>query len=351
MPGQEPRGSVAEQVREIDSLLGGESDGTREGQPADDEPQMMPDEDSSGESLEEEEIDTGEDEAPEGEDEGAEGPGEIQTLGDYIKASGWDAPDFYALKMRLDNGEEITVGELKDKAQEGERSRAEIQTARQQLEQQQQALHERERQMLLGHQQTSEEVRRAQDAVAMIQAQYDSIDWEGLKAKDPGRYAALRSDFGVEYANAQNSLAQAQQVQTQQVQQRLNEERAMHNQLFLEMVPEARDPKVAQQLEAQAQAYAMNYWGFSEQEVQGIYDARARAVLLDSMKWRQHLAEVEKAKGKVRAAPKPVMRPGGRGVVQPARNRQVDALTAKAKQSGKVADQVAAIDALLKPQR
>jgi len=338
----QPRG-VQEQVSAITGMLTGGDDEIRD-EEVDESPAVEPDQDAQGESLEEGADEAGEDGSPEA--EGETPVGEITTVAEFAKAAGWSPEELYGLKVRLDTGEEIPLGQMKDALQQASRERAEIAASKEQIAQYQQHLRQQEMQMVQGRQQLSKEVEEAQGRVAEAQARYNSVEWEQLAQSDPGRAALLQQQIAADYAGAKRDLEQAfgkQQAIQQQVIARTVHE---NNEKFLAAVPEWRDPAVAQRESAALDGFLVEKLGFAPEELSTIYDARSRVVALMALRWYQHATSVAKVAGDVRKAPKPVMAPGG---VRPAptKVRQLNSLMQKAKTTQKRGDQVAAVNALL----
>ena len=340
----QPRG-VQEQVSAITEMLeGGDTEEVRDDN-ASAEPQAVePDQEALGENLEEGAVEAGNEGDPEVVVE--EPTGEIETVSDFAKASGWEPEDFYALKVRLDTGEEIPLGQMKDALQQAQRERADITAARNEIAQHRQQLRQQEVQMVQGRQQMSQEITEAQERVAQAQARYNSVEWEQLAQSDPGRAALMQQQIAAEYAGAKQDLEQAtwkQQAVQQQVIARTVQE---NNQRFLEAVPEWKNPEVAQKEAAELDGFLIGKLGFAPEEISTIYDARSRVVALMALRWYQHATSVSKVAGTVRKAPKPVLKPNG---VRPAPSqvRNLNSLVQRAKSTQKRDDQVAAVNALL----
>jgi hypothetical protein len=339
----EPRGTQ-EQVSAITEMLKGDEQDEVRDDDTDQSPVVEPEQDAQGENLEEGADEAGEDGNQEAE---VETPtGEINTVAEFAKAAGWSPEDLYALKVRLDTGEEIPLGQMKDALQQASRERAEIAAAKEQIAQYSQHLRQQEMQMLQGRQQLTKEVEEAQGRVAEAQARYNSVEWEQLAQSDPGRAALLQQQIAADYAGARRDLEQAtakhQAIQQQVIARTVQE----NNEKFLAAVPEWRDPAVAQRESAALDGFLIEKLGFAPEEISTIYDARSRVVALMALRWYQHATSVAKAAGTVRKAPKPVMAPGGPRPA-PTKVRQLNTLLQKAKTTQKRGDQVAAVNALL----
>jgi hypothetical protein len=341
---EQPRG-MQEQVAAVSDLLDGKQDEDGDTQTPE-TPEEAPEQESLGENLEEGEDEAGDEGKPEEAEE--QTGGEIHTVAEFAKAAGWEPEDLYALKVRLDTGEEIPLGQMKDALQQAARERAEVAAAKEQIAQRFQQLQQQELQAVQGHQQLSDEVVAAQERVAQAQARYNSVEWEELAQSDPGRAALMQQQIAAEYAGAKRDLEQAfgkQQALQQQVIMRTVQE---NNERFLQAVPEWRNPEVAQRESAKLDGFLIEKLGFSPQELSTIYDARSRVVALMALRWFEHATAVKNTAATVRKAPKPVVTPSGQRPA-PTNVRKLNSLMQKAKTTRSRDDQVAAVNALLNP--
>jgi hypothetical protein len=342
---EQPRG-MQEQVAAVTDLLDGKLEDGGDTQTPEETPEEAPEQESPGENLEAGEDEAGDEGKPE---EQAEQPtGEINTVAEFAKAAGWEPEDLYALKVRLDTGEEIPLGQMKDALQQAARERAEVAAAKEQIAQRFQQLQQQELQAVQWRQQLSDEVVAAQERVAQAQARYNSVEWEELAQSDPGRAALMQQQIAAEYAGAKRDLEQAfgkQQAMQQQVIMRTVQE---NNERFLQAVPEWRNPEVAQRESAKLDGFLIEKLGFSPQELSTIYDARSRVVALMALRWFEHATAVKNTATTVRKAPKPVVTPSGQRPA-PTQVRKLNSLMQKAKTTRNRDDQVAAVNALLNP--
>jgi hypothetical protein len=340
----QPRG-VQEQVSAITDLIDGGPEEVREDENQAADVNDVPEQAASGESLEADAVEAG-GEAAEAEAEQQQEVGEIRTVAEFAQAAGWSPEEMYALSVRLDNGEEIPLGQMKDALQTAARERAELSAARENLAQHYQRLQQVEQSMLQGKQQISQELQEAQAAVIAVQERYSAIDWDQLAQTDPGRAALLQQQIASEYAGAKQNAAMVEQKQSYVQQQVLARMVQENNERFLSAVPEWRNPEVATKEAAELDGFLMQKVGFAPQELQSIIDARMRVVALMALRWYQHQSSVAKVAGKVRNAPRRVVTPG-HGNVAPSGQRKLTALVQKAKTTQKRGDQVAAVNALL----
>lgn len=160
--------------------------------------------------------------------------------------------------------------------------------------------------------------------------QYEQIDWQGLADQDPAQaqklhfaYQQLQRDAQAKYNALQQAHAQNEQLTQQQRQQLLAEAAADLK---------ARLPDFGPQVAEKIVKSAREHYGFTEQELEGLADARHVHVLHDAMKWRALQAEKPKAMRAVADAPKAIKPQAS----QPKRTNQ--AATDRLKQSGRVED-------------
>lgn len=142
--------------------------------------------------------------------------------------------------------------------------------------------------------------RLSQLAQQLMPAKFNDIqtdaDYLRLKTEDPARASEYEAFVHV----LRNSQAQAQQVATQRQQAHLDNEWTTLQNKF----PEFKDATKAQTLISEVRKAAVDYYGFSPQEVEVIADHRHVPIIRDAIAWRNHLATLRAAESKkVPAAP------------------------------------------------
>jgi len=290
------------------------------------------------------------------ETEVAETSGEVATDGksqtfkpaELAEAIGWEAKDLYDdLMVPVGNdGETLSLGAIKDRMDTLSNSETEVNEARRELQARFEQLHAHQQQLTAGFAGVSEEVGNAQRKLVGIEAQYSAQPWEQLDAENPGQAANLRQKYSAAYGAAEAEMQQAQahqaQVQTQSYQQMVTAE----NQRLVGLVPEWKDMNLFRTEEPQISEYLISM-GFRPDQLQGMTAAAPRAVARDAWLYRQHLKKVASAKGQVRAAPKPVLRPGGGPGRKTISDKQTDQLAARARETGRASDRLAAARAIV----
>lgn len=142
--------------------------------------------------------------------------------------------------------------------------------------------------------------RVSQMAAQLLPAQFQDIqshaDYLRLKATDPARasqFEAFRETL---------QMAQHQQVELQK--QQLQEHLAREYQALAEKIPDFKDGTKATALLNEVRKTAVEYYGFTPQEVEVIQDHRYVPIVQDAMKWRQYQANLKAVQTK-KLAPAP----------------------------------------------
>lgn len=177
---------------------------------------------------------------------------------------------------------------------------------------------------------------------------YNSIDWNTLRAENPGEFAAYQAEF-------QNRMQQVNQIKSQLGQQLeqmqaeakkqqmeaqleyLNKER----ELLAEAVPEFKDTTKAQELATNMRNF-LHSKGFTDQEIGGLVDHKQVLLVRDAMAYQALKSGKPEVQKKVSNAPK-LQKPGStqkksKGEVQ--KNQ----LRSRLKKSGRLEDAMALID-------
>lgn len=342
-----PPSGTGTQVSAIAGLISGGNEAPPEKEEVD--TVEVPEQATSGENLEADEAEAGgeatDTEAEQTAESGA-APGEIQTVVEFAKAAGWSPEELYDLKLNLDNGESLRLGEVKDKLQSYARQEADLVAKREELAQEQQALRLQVQQAMQGQNQLSAAVLEKHGEMQAIQAEFNSIDWEALGARDPGRAALLQQQIATKYAGAKAAFEDAQRQDAGLKQQYWNNALVESDKLFLRAVPEWKDQAVVAKEGPAIGQFLTQVMGFSPAELSTIIDPRARVIARMAWLYTQQQANVANATGKIRNAPKPVMKAGG-GVRTATGDLKLNGLLQRAKTTGKKEDQISAISALL----
>ena len=196
-------------------------------------------------------------------------------------------------------------------------------------------------------------------ANSLVQAQWQELDaqeqainnqfqmepWEQLRAQQDGSYADRMA--GYQQARAQIQMArdnlnrQAQSIhQEWQARQAKQHEEGMKlaRAELLERVPQWADESVEKREREASAKFAMETYGFTQQELGTMYDARLWHLLRDFHHLRQRVdAGGEMAKKQVKQAPK-LMKPGAAKANLSAKQDKMRKLGSKLRRSGSAVD-------------
>lgn len=155
-------------------------------------------------------------------------------------------------------------------------------------------------------------------AQQQLNYEFNQVDWNALRASDPGRYAAMWTDFQSRQQAIQGYLGEVRNQQSaaeQQSQAALASKIESERSAMLDKYPEWKDPAAF----ASARDSMMNYaksLGFTDAELGRVYDHRLMSVLHDAASFRALQAAKPEALKQVRAAPK-MAKPGSRQISDP----------------------------------
>lgn len=271
--------------------------------------------------AESDEAPTDEAEAPAGDEAEPEGDEAEVGEGEEPDTEQDDEPalDFDKIhgntKLRLRDGRELTVGEIKKKWGTLEA-----------LESHQQELAHKESQFQQWANQRSQEYQQFQQlapiALEALQARIppepEYPDWDpadlvsSIEAKDKyDRTVRERNQRIAEFQQLQEYQHQQAAVAQQQAQRQFQEYVQNETGELLRRMPELRDPGKAQEFYSHATKAAKDFYDFRPEEIQGLSDHRAFLVLKDAIAYRQLKANPPKpVQPKAATAGAPVAKPG-----------------------------------------
>jgi hypothetical protein len=215
----------------------------------------------------------------------------------------WPSDDKEAFKALPTWAQEtITRRESEREAHFAERTRTTAERER--------ALNETQQRTAADQQRYSAELQRLnQIATQLMPAKFSDItseaDYLRLKVEDPARASEYEAFVQV-LGNAQKQQAQEQKAK---LDQHLNNEW----QQLQTKYPEFKDPAKGAAMLNDVRKTAVDYYGFSPEEVQVIADHRHVPIILDALKWRNHQANLKAAQGKkvVQQQPAKTLRQNG----------------------------------------
>lgn len=173
-----------------------------------------------------------------------------------------------------------------------------------------------------------------------------NLDWDALERQDPVQWLKLKelerqrsSEIQAVSAERQRMQAVMQQEQSQKLQEHL----AVQQSLMLEKIPEWTDSDV----QAEEQRKLVEFGkaiGFSDQELDTLYDHRALIVLRDAMRYNELTSgeKITEAKSKIGSA-----KGGSKRTARRTRSRKQKAQRQKLRESGKVEDAASLMGKLL----
>jgi len=211
---------------------------------------------------------------------------------------------------------------------------------RQQLAQEQQAT-QQERQRYIS---TLEQLKTEADTKI---EKFKNTNWIELKEQDPMEYAIQRDQYR-ELQDSKKELESNQQqaIEAEQQQHRQNMQQILVEQqkILEQKLPAIADEKTGGKLKQDIKNYAMKE-GFSEDEVNSLFDARS-VVILNKARIYDNLVNAKIAKKKTKVVPK-VTKPGTGTTKAEINSEKVKQQRARLRRSGKVGDAAKMIESLI----
>ena len=177
-----------------------------------------------------------------------------------------------------------------------------------------------------------------------LMADYNSIDWDRLRAEQPSEWSALRQEFA-EKANSIQSMKDNVMGNQTKLQEQHQQEQNQQRQAFMQeqvgfMVrdnPTWSDPEVLKTETGKIKSFLQKDYGFNSDDLAVITDHRAIKLIQDAMAYRNGKAGAEAKIAKpVPKFQKPGQSRGNAKSLQKARDAK--SLKAKAKQTGSTED-------------
>lgn len=164
-------------------------------------------------------------------------------------------------------------------------------------------------------------------AMQMLTHEYQTVDWNALRAQNPAEFAALHADFQQRQGQIQNYLGAVQQQAQQDAerhQQGLQQAIVSEREKLVSAVPEWRNAETFTKDRNAMSQYARSL-GFQDAELNQIYDHRYMRILHDAARYQALQASKPQALKQVRDAPV-VAKPGSRVDTNPNETRRQAAL-------------------------
>ena len=277
------------------------------------------------------------------------------TLSDFAEAADVDVETLMSrLQVEVKEGDKVRTANLADvlngyrwNAVNTQRAQ-EIADARREIETQQQGMQARLAEITDMHDRAESVVRSEWELVTKaeeaLRARYDAEPWAELQARADGSYA----DTEARYIKANNEL-HARKTRLQESFNRVQQERqelAQRQQAevipqqrakMLELIPEWRDSERFESDKGKMVEHAVKRYGWTEQELGNITDARIVAALHRLWTLETQASKAGIAEKVVRKAPV-MLPPGQRAAKGSAKKERVDKMRRKLKASGRAAD-------------
>lgn len=291
--------SASNPLKEISELLGGAPQAEEQlGGVGDDTEQELVEgeEDDSTQEAEENETSDEQAEAEDGEAEEGDSDnsveGEISTVKDFVAASGWDMEDFYGLKMKLSDGAEVPLGEIKDKLQEIPQKQAALETEVTNFNAHKKQWETNAATAMNTVSAISEEMLSAEGDIRALVQQYNSVDWDKFESQDAGRAALARQRLEEAFRTATAKKEQAK-VNHQQGQQQLYKQHlAGEAQALIAKVPEWKQPQVFAEKMSQMDKL-MNEFGYPLGTAPNISDHRQLLMMNELVTLRARVGDAK----------------------------------------------------------
>jgi hypothetical protein len=247
-----------------------------------------------------------------------EGP-EYTDLSDYLTKTGVEADSFYKMPVTVKVDGETKAVPLADVIKSYQLERHVQNKSIAIAEEQRKFEGERTQAIQLWQQQIQQAQALGNLARQQLLAEFQNIDWNKLRMDDPVKWSVMNTDFNQRAAHIDQHLQQAQ-LQEQQRQAMLQQEMAkklpQERESMLNARPEWRDEQQFQAARGEMSSYARKL-GFTDAEIQGVFDHRFMLVLHDAARYAQLQAQAPQAVKRVRTAPQ-VAQPGARQTRDPA---------------------------------
>lgn len=251
-----------------------------------------------------------------------ESPVEIRDLKGLVEAIDVD-PDFlYGLEVPMgDNEPPVKLGELKDALTQAKRQARDLETKLAQSTEYARLF----QQLGDGMGQWSDAMKQAYGIMTAIETQFASTNWNDPDA-DRGELAYQKQQMVDAYAQARSNYEAAKGQHQALMGQAMEQYRGAELTKLLQAIPEWSDREKAK-VETQSMVNLAKTYGFSPEDLAGVYDHRVIKLLRDFAVLKGTEVAAKQAVNKVSKAPK-VLGTRGRKVQS---SEQIDALIQQAR--------------------
>jgi hypothetical protein len=246
-----------------------------------------------------------------------EGP-EYTDLTDYLTKTGVEADSFYKMPVTVKVDGESKAVPLSDVIKSFQLEGHFTKKSQALADEQRKFDSERSQAIEVWRQNIAQAAALGNVARNQLLGEFQNIDWNKLRMEDPVKWAVMNQDFNQRAAVIDQHLSQAAQAEQQRqqlAQQELMKNLPQEREKMLEIRPEWRDEQQFQAARTEMSSYARKL-GFTDAEIQSVFDHRFMAVLHDASRYAQLQAQAPSAVKRVRTAPH-VAQPGARQTRDP----------------------------------
>jgi hypothetical protein len=275
----------------------------------------------------------------------------LESLGDLAGYLGVEVSELYNVSIPITGADgskkEVTLGEWKDSYQLSEQAQETQRRAQEEYEALSSKITELDEFQQQAAVQTQSYIQAAQQELTQ---DFNQVNWEQLRAEDPGKYAVMRQDFIERNARLQQ-MGQAADQQWRQTKQQIDQQREAQIGQFVqreqralsEAIPEWRNEEAALAEKAKIADYLLSL-GYRQSDLNQVYDHRLVVLARNAMKWQETQKQATAAKKKVvKVGKTPIKGTARRSKGQNKANRERDLRIAMRKGGGKVEDAAAII--------
>lgn len=241
-----------------------------------------------------------------------EGP-DYESVEDYLVKSNIDAGSFYELPVTVKIDGQTKQVKFSDVIKSYQLDGHVTQKSQALADQQRAFEAERQQAATAVQAQLTQANALGQLARQSLIGDYNKVDWQKLRSENPAEWTAQQHEFNQRMAAIDQHLHQvalAQQQQAQAQAQELQKSLPVEREKMFQAHPEWRDEKQFSVAKSQMVDYAHKL-GFSDAELNGLFDHRYMQVLHDAASFAKLQASSPQAVKRVRTAPQ-VAQPGAR---------------------------------------
>lgn len=265
----------------------------------------------------------------------------IQQLADSLEVPIDVIMDKVKAKVKVAGEErEVTLKELRD----GYQMESDYRKKTSELSEQRSALaaeHERVANELSARFQEAQQINGYLEQ--QLLGEYNRVNWSELRSTDPAEFAALKQEYNERF----NHIQQLKVVVQQQLQAAHDEREQKQSESFRRMVeeeserlkaaiPDFADAEKSKAIKSQMKDYLQTY-GYSDHEINQVYDHRHVMILKDAMAYRAMQAKRPELTKKIVNVPS-VLKPGSSKSKQEAKSEQLRQKLQRVKSTGSTQD-------------